>query len=345
MARDDRSVGCALVEPTDATIIVVNYQGRGVLGACLDGVARQVGATLRRGRRRQRISGWLGRRGRGPRRRPRRAQRRERRLRRRLQPGGRARTRPAPRVPEPRQRSGAPLARLARRGCRRRPGHRRRPGRRAHARRLGQHGREPPALPRILVGAGARRMRPTGPPYEITCGSGASLLVPRARFEEVGGFWDELFLYAEDTDLSWRLRLAGLRILACPAARSEHAYEFGRNPEKYFHLERNRLLVLSANYETATLVRLAPLLRRHRGGAARGRRAGRLAAAEAAGRARRRGRASRTARPAPPRAADAAGRRRAPSSRGSRPGSAPSSAPPPRRSAARRFAPTRASPG
>jgi len=31
-----------------------------------------------------------------------------------------------------------------------------------------------------------------------------------ARFEEIGGFWDELFLYAEDTDLSWRLRLQGL---------------------------------------------------------------------------------------------------------------------------------------
>ncbi len=173
---------------------------------------------------------------------------------------------------------------------------------------------------------------PDGPPYEITCGSGASLLVPRARFEEVGGFWDELFLYAEDTDLSWRLRLAGLRILACPAARSEHAYEFGRNPEKYFHLERNRMLVLSANYEAATLVRLAPLLLATEAAllviAARGgwlpqklRAARAVAAALPA--------ASRTA---PPRAAGAAGRRRLHRLAASRPGSVPSSAPPSRRS-------------
>jgi GT2 family glycosyltransferase len=108
--------------------------------------------------------------------------------------------------------------------------------------------------------APATEHAPSGPPYEIACGSGAALLVPRARFEEIGGFWDELFLYAEDTDLSWRLRLQGLRILACPAARSEHAYEFGRNPEKFFHLERNRMLVLGANYQVSTLVRLAPLL-------------------------------------------------------------------------------------
>jgi len=108
--------------------------------------------------------------------------------------------------------------------------------------------------------APAQERAPEGLPYEIAAGSGASLLVPRARFEQVGGFWDELFLYVEDTDLSWRLRLAGLRILACPDARSLHAYEFGRNREKFFHLERNRILMLGANYETATLVRIAPLL-------------------------------------------------------------------------------------
>ena len=101
---------------------------------------------------------------------------------------------------------------------------------------------------------------PTGAPYAVAAGSGAALLVPRARFEQVGGFWDELFLYVEDTDLSWRLRLLGLQVLACPQARSEHAYEFGRNPEKFFQLERNRLLMLGANYQLSTLVRLAPLL-------------------------------------------------------------------------------------
>jgi GT2 family glycosyltransferase len=99
---------------------------------------------------------------------------------------------------------------------------------------------------------------PTGPPFEVTVGSGAGLLVPRERFEGVGGFWEAMFLYCEDTDLSWRLRLAGLRVLTAPGARVLHEYEFGRNTDKYFHLERNRLLMVAANYERATLLALLP---------------------------------------------------------------------------------------
>ncbi len=39
-----------------------------------------------------------------------------------------------------------------------------------------------------------------------------------------------------------------------------HDYDFGRNTAKYFHLERNRLLMVAANYERSTLARLAPAL-------------------------------------------------------------------------------------
>jgi GT2 family glycosyltransferase len=99
---------------------------------------------------------------------------------------------------------------------------------------------------------------PDGPPFEVTVGSGAGLLVPRARFEQVGGFWEAMFLYCEDTDLSWRLRLSGYRVLAAPGAHVLHEYEFGRNIDKYFHLERNRLLMVAANYEARTLLALVP---------------------------------------------------------------------------------------
>ena len=99
---------------------------------------------------------------------------------------------------------------------------------------------------------------PHGPPREVTVGSGACLLVPARRFEEVGGFWEAMFLYCEDTDICWRLRLAGLRIAVCPGSRVVHEYEFSRNPAKMFHLERNRLLMLGANYESVTLARLLP---------------------------------------------------------------------------------------
>ena len=151
---------------------------------------------------------------------------------------------------------------------------------------------------------------PRGPPYEMRparaprCSCRARRL--RARSAASGS---ELFLYCEDTDLSWRLRLAG-----CGRGRArgalEHDYEFGAQPEKLFQLERNRLLVLRANYEAGDARAARAAADRHGGGAARDRRAGRMAAAEAPGRARGRRARSRAARPAPPRAAGAAGRRR-----------------------------------
>jgi hypothetical protein len=51
---------------------------------------------------------------------------------------------------------------------------------------------------------------------------GAALLLRRSAFEEVGGFDEEYFLYAEETDLLTRLTQAGHRILFVPGAEVVH---------------------------------------------------------------------------------------------------------------------------
>lgn len=59
---------------------------------------------------------------------------------------------------------------------------------------------------------------------ETSWGSGAAALVPTSVFHEVGGF-DEtcFFMYCDDVDLSWRIRLTGRRIIYRPAAVIYHA--------------------------------------------------------------------------------------------------------------------------
>jgi GT2 family glycosyltransferase len=52
--------------------------------------------------------------------------------------------------------------------------------------------------------------------------SGAATLFRRRAFEEVGGFDERIFLYAEDVDLSWRLRCRGWRLLYQPRLAITH---------------------------------------------------------------------------------------------------------------------------
>ncbi len=52
--------------------------------------------------------------------------------------------------------------------------------------------------------------------------SGACLLVRRSAFEEVGGFDESYFMYAEDVDLCWRLARAGWTATYVPAAEVTH---------------------------------------------------------------------------------------------------------------------------
>lgn len=94
--------------------------------------------------------------------------------------------------------------------------------------------------------------------HPIACASGAGVLYRTAALREVGLFDPEFFMYHEDSDLSWRLRLAGWEVLLGPRAVMYHDYAFARGTEKFFLLERNRLINVLTHYRLRTLLLLAP---------------------------------------------------------------------------------------
>lgn len=86
------------------------------------------------------------------------------------------------------------------------------------------------------------------PAREVFGFSGAAAILRTSALREVGLFDERYFMYYEDTDLSWRLRLAGYRIEHCEDAvvHHRHAASSGEGSELFrFHDARNRLLTVS----------------------------------------------------------------------------------------------------
>jgi GT2 family glycosyltransferase len=88
--------------------------------------------------------------------------------------------------------------------------------------------------------------------------SGAAFAIRAELFERLGGFDEEMFLYLEDTDLSWRARLNGWQTVYTPDSLVLHDYELRITPLKVFWEERNRYLMLVKSLRWPTLLLLAP---------------------------------------------------------------------------------------
>jgi GT2 family glycosyltransferase len=97
-------------------------------------------------------------------------------------------------------------------------------------------------------------------PCEVPAASGACLAIPLERWRQLGGFPEPFFLYHEDIDLSFRIRLAGGKVGLEPAALVDHDYEFAGLPQKWRWLERNRIAFLVRVYPAPLLALLAPAL-------------------------------------------------------------------------------------
>lgn len=97
-------------------------------------------------------------------------------------------------------------------------------------------------------------------PATVGAVSGAAFAMPSELFQQVGGFDGSFFMYMEDTDLSWRVRLAGYTCLYTPEAVVYHRYNLRFGPHKTYYQERNRYVMLLKGLRWPTLLLLAPAL-------------------------------------------------------------------------------------
>ena len=84
----------------------------------------------------------------------------------------------------------------------------------------------------------------TGDPVEVDWVSGACFMVRRSAFEQVGGFDEAYFMYAEDVDLCWRLGESGWSVAYVPTAEVTHRQGVSTDHHPYrMILEHHRSLL------------------------------------------------------------------------------------------------------
>ena len=87
--------------------------------------------------------------------------------------------------------------------------------------------------------------------YELTNGCGASIIMRKKDFDACGGFDEQFFMYYEDTDLSFRMKAGGGKIMYCPDSIVRHIHTGSStewSPFFTYHVYRNKLLFLYKNF-------------------------------------------------------------------------------------------------
>ncbi len=97
--------------------------------------------------------------------------------------------------------------------------------------------------------------------YEILYPTSAAVVVRKKALDLIGGFDPDFFVYYEDTDLGWRLRKCGYKILLAPTSIVHHAVHGSTrqipNSIIFFHEEKNRIMMLIKNFDTPYLLKYA----------------------------------------------------------------------------------------
>jgi len=80
--------------------------------------------------------------------------------------------------------------------------------------------------------------------------SGVAFFLPKNIWQDVGGFDEEIHMYCEDVDLSWRVRASGYSLKVCPTAKYFHDVtpRFKQKLEESEHKTRRKAMLMGAYY-------------------------------------------------------------------------------------------------
>ncbi len=90
--------------------------------------------------------------------------------------------------------------------------------------------------------------------------SGVCFAMERRCYWKIGGFDENYFLYMEDTDISWKIHTNRCKMLYVPNAVIYHDYRLQVPPEKIYHVERGRYVILRKYLTWREYLLLSPSL-------------------------------------------------------------------------------------
>src|SRR3990167_623395 len=98
---------------------------------------------------------------------------------------------------------------------------------------------------------------------EIFSAKSAGMILTKEALDKIGGYDPDMFIYLEDTDLVWRVWLAGYRVIYLPTSIVYHASGSTATKDRLVKVDylnfRNRLLTLLKNLDTKNVWLVVPL--------------------------------------------------------------------------------------
>lgn len=106
------------------------------------------------------------------------------------------------------------------------------------------------SVPEKLLFGRNQHFNNSGKPLKVAYITGADLMIPIGVLDRTGNFNPDFFLYFEETDLAFRVKKLGLKIMSIPDAEIIHleGESFNLESERVSHYFTGKLIFYSKNY-------------------------------------------------------------------------------------------------